>query len=125
MRVIVTGGRDWTPVGHNPLYRVLDELKPTVLIQGGCPTGADFWARQYARDHDLHLGTFYADWKKHGRSAGPKRNSEMVNAGADVVVACPGGKGTEDCTYKARLAGIRVVEVGPALKTNEIHTPPR
>lgn len=112
MRVIVTGGRHWVPVGHNGLWELLRRLEPTVIVQGGCPTGADFWARQYAREHKLYLATFRADWARHGKAAGPLRNAAMVAAGADVVVACPGGNGTADCVKKAAAAGIKVLRAG-------------
>lgn len=40
-----------------------------------------------------------ADWRAHGRAAGPIRNKEMIYAGADAVVAfirdgSPGASGT-------------------------------
>jgi len=58
---------------------------------------------------------FVADWKKHGRAAGPIRNREMVRLAAHLgVAACiafPGGAGTEDCTKQAVAAGLLVLRV--------------
>lgn len=100
------------------LYDALNKLHADhgieQLIQGGCPTGADRHARDWAERRQIHVKTYYADWKQHGRSAGPKRNARMIqNARADIVVACPGGKGTADCVRRARTAGIPVLEVVP------------
>lgn len=53
-----------------------------------------------------------ADWNEYGRAAGPIRNQEMVDAGADVCLAFPtGGPGTRDCMRRARDAGIRVFDM--------------
>ncbi len=112
MKVLVTGGRaysDWERV-----FGVLDELEPELLIEGG-GTGADALAKEWAEDRDVPSCTFHAHWQtsKDGyKSAGPKRNSAMIKfAGADLVLAFPGGRGTADTVAKARRAGIEVREV--------------
>jgi len=55
-----------------------------------------------------------ADWERHGRAAGPIRNQEMADAGADLCIAFPYGigKGTYDMIERARKAGIPV-EINP------------
>jgi hypothetical protein len=50
-----------------------------------------------------------ADWNKHGRSAGFRRNLEMAEMQPDVVLACPGGRGTANMVEIARSKGLRVV----------------
>jgi hypothetical protein len=51
---------------------------------------------------------FAADRKQFGRSAGPKRNNEIVEA-ADLVIAFPGkGRGTWNTIYRAWKKGIPV-----------------
>jgi len=124
MRVIVTGGRDFDD--WVCMFRVLDLLlgncaAPT-LVHGSAP-GADAIADQWARERNASAGCvqgwcgierFPADWKKRGKAAGPIRNSEMVAAGADMVIAFPGDRGTADCVSKAKTAGILVLEVTPA-----------
>lgn len=118
-RVIVTGGRDWGEgEGTNgyaacmhALDAALSPLKPTVIVQGGCRTGADLLARWWAKDHAVPCETFAAVWKRYGPSAGPRRNAEMIAAGADYLVACPGGRGTADCVRKAEAAALTVIRV--------------
>jgi hypothetical protein len=121
MRVIVTGGRHWGEGrGDNgdaacklTLAAVLEPLRPAVIVQGGCLTGADMLARWWAKDRGVVSETFSADWGSYGPSAGPRRNTAMIEGGADVVVAFPGGRGTADCVRKARAAGIPVLVVVP------------
>ena len=53
-----------------------------------------------------------ADGKGMGNVAGPARNREMVQAGADLCIALhrtlETGKGTRDCVRQALAAGIPV-----------------
>jgi hypothetical protein len=71
---------------------------------------ADPWAAiNYVRTE-----VFPADWVRHGRAAGPVRNTRMLNDGEpDLVIAFPGGHGTADMVKQARAAGIEVREIGP------------
>lgn len=55
-----------------------------------------------------------ADWDAYGKSAGYRRNAEMVSLGADLCIAfvVPGkSKGTQHTIDLARKAGIEVQEV--------------
>ncbi len=112
-RILVCGGRDWT--NWVMLSGVLDGYrnqyhhkgKPIVIVQGGA-TGADALAKRYAIENDIPYEEFLPEWNKYGRAAGPKRNSEMLDSGIDVVIAFPGGRGTQDTVGKAEKLGIRV-----------------
>jgi ABC-type Fe3+-hydroxamate transport system substrate-binding protein len=69
-------------------------------------------AGAWARTHSIPNYKFPADWIKYGKSAGPKRNMEMIlSAKPDLVVAFPGSKGTADMISKAKAAGIEVLEI--------------
>jgi hypothetical protein len=106
MRVLVCGGRHYHDEAN--VYATLDRLKPTTVIEGGA-TGADFLANAWSIDHDVDCETYYAEWKKFGRSAGAIRNQRMLTEGRpDLVVAFPGGKGTADMVRRATNAGIKV-----------------
>lgn len=97
--IIVTGGRDYSNRGT--IQKTLGLFHIGLLIQGGA-SGADLLAKEYAEDYDVKCITVEADWTKHGRAAGPIRNREMLlkypNA---IVIAFPGGRGTEDCIRQA------------------------
>lgn len=115
MKVLVCGGRDYDDWSR--VRSVLDHLSPvdgngiTHVIHGGAD-GADALAARWAIERDITCSTYFADWAKHGRAAGPIRNGEMLTKGApDVVVAFPGGRGTADMVRRSRAAGVRVIEV--------------
>jgi hypothetical protein len=104
-RVLVCGGRDYKDRAR--LETVLASWRPTVVIEGGCRTGADRFAHDYAQEKGIPLQTYYARWQSEGKAAGPKRNQRMLDEGKpDVVLAFPGGRGTADMVRRARAAGI-------------------
>lgn len=112
-RVLVCGGRDYAD--KETLKRVLDELynatKFSQLIEGGA-SGADALSASWAAMKGIHVIEVKAQWIKHGKKAGPIRNSEMLSLRPDIVVAFPGGRGTADMVAKAKNAGTQVIEVG-------------
>jgi hypothetical protein len=91
------------------------DLEPFYLSVGDCPTGIDSAAKAWwwdGRDRRAvapdSLKEFEADWKTHGRAAGPIRNQAMVDAGADYFLAFNYNvsRGTADCVDRCRKAGI-------------------
>ena len=111
-RLLVCGGRDYRDAAT--VARVLDAVLRkhgiASIIQGGAD-GADRLAAEWGWDHKIPVGTFNADWKAHGRAAGPIRNKKMLDEGEpDAVVAFPGGRGTADMVRQARAANIKVWE---------------
>ncbi len=108
MRVLVCGGRTFE--NWKVISKELSEIKPTVIIQGGAP-GADRLAAKYADVNGIPLVTYPALWSR-GKKAGPQRNAFMLeDSRPDIVIAFPGGYGTQDMVNKSKLAGICVVEV--------------
>lgn len=116
-RIIITGGRKReSEDDYGTMEDILDRLDydglhapHMVIIQGGCPDGADLLARRVAAEFGMPVETFPADWKKHGRAAGPIRNQAMADAGADLCLAFPSAgrsTGTWDMIRRACAAGI-------------------
>jgi hypothetical protein len=108
MRVIVCGGRDFDD--FMAVDSALRHVAPSVVVHGGA-RGADSLAGEWAALHGVSCVVFPADWTKHGKAAGPIRNQQMIDAGADLVLAFPGGRGAADCVDRARVAGITVVDL--------------
>ena len=110
MKVLVCGGRSFDDL---PLFdRRMDELhqryKFTAVVHGGA-SGADTMAQFWAGFNGLPIEVYHANWKKHGKAAGPIRNQRMIDeAKPDVVVAFAGGRGTADMKKRALAAGIGV-----------------
>lgn len=109
MRILVCGGRDF--LNFAVVVREMSKIRISAVIEGGAP-GADSLGRHYADIFDIPTITFRADWKRHGRAAGPLRNQKMLDEGRpDRVIAFPGGRGTADMVRRAKAAGVEVHEV--------------
>jgi hypothetical protein len=137
MRVLVTGSRQFTD--QSIVYEHLDEAyrewfvndfpydggADFIVVHGGA-TGADALAGQWVQDRRSlavppSMEVHPANWRKHGRQAGPIRNHHMVSLGADLVLAFfwPGAAnvGTRHCVQEARtwleFKGTAIKEVWP------------
>jgi hypothetical protein len=79
------------------------------IVQGGNGR-VDIAARRLAAEFGWGSETHRAKWDELGKKAGPIRNQEMVDAGADLCLAFWDGNssGTLDCIKKAVKAGIPV-----------------
>ncbi len=113
---LICGGRnfmDWEmfDAAMSDLLRLRGGL-PETVIHGGAG-GADTLAGRWGEKFALSVLVFPADWKAHGRAAGPIRNQEMIERKPDFVVAFPGGRGTADMVRRARKAGVDVAEIKP------------
>ena len=108
-RLAVCGGRDYFDTDWivHCLDQVHKKRRITLLIHGDAP-GADTIAAQWCVLRQVPRMLFVADWKAHGRAAGPMRNAEMVRQGLDGLVAFPGGRGTADMTAQCRAASIEL-----------------
>jgi hypothetical protein len=109
MKVLVCGGRDFKD--STLLYKALDEIQPTLIIEGNC-RGADRLARLWAISHQVPYQTFKANWDQWGAAAGVMRNQKMLDEGQpDLVVACPGGRGTADMITRTLKAEVRLLRL--------------
>lgn len=93
--VAVVGGRDFQD--RDEMFEYLDTLLSItnrylqiVIVSGGA-RGADTLAAEYARERAYKLIEYPADWNRYGKSAGYKRNKQIVDK-ADMVVAFWDGK---------------------------------
>jgi hypothetical protein len=108
MRVLVCGGRDFN--NYDLLNDTLLSRVPATatIIQGGA-RGADRQAAHWARENDRSVEEYPADWEKYGKRAGYLRNKQMLEEGKpDLVIAFPGGKGTDMMIKLAVDAGVPV-----------------
>lgn len=111
MKLAIIGSRDFTDYAR--LCAVLAKVKTplTAIISGGA-RGADALGARYAREHNIPLIEYPAQWKRADgttdRGAGMRRNTDIVNA-ADSLLAFWDGhsRGTEDSIRKAIDRGIR------------------
>ena len=113
MRILSTGGRDWDDIDairDAIMLATIGVSKRQVFVVHGAARGADTIADQIARGLGMIPEPHPANWSEHHRAAGPIRNQQMVDLGADMCLAflMPGSKGTADCIKRAEKAGIPV-----------------
>lgn len=122
MRVLVCGGRDFTDRFY--VYSWLDKLfapsygdsaeaqpwwlpRPDLFLVLGGARGVDTHALDWAVVNWVRHVVYEAQWDKHGKAAGVIRNQQMLDEGKpEIVVAFPGGRGTEDMVNRAKKAGL-------------------
>ena len=104
-------------IDNSECYTPNDNWLPNDLeIIAGGATGADTVAIEWAVVNWCKFKEYEAEWDKYGKAAGHIRNKQMLEEGKpDIVIAFPGGKGTENMKAQARLAGVQVMEI-PSLK---------
>lgn len=121
MRVIICGGRDFKDFDKGkaildlllgPYTSYKDGVFPTLTVIEGGAKGADTMADEWLSDnrYSRHIKR-KADWEKHGRAAGAIRNREMLGDDPDLIIAFPGGLGTENMIKQAKKAGVPVLRV--------------
>ncbi len=112
MRTIIAGCRDIHRDRAFELIRTAlnqcgwkDQI--TVILHGACH-GVDTAAEEYCKG-TWPIESFPADWRKHGKAAGPIRNREMASK-ADALIAIWDGnsKGTLNMIQAAEENGLRL-----------------
>lgn len=114
-KVIIAGCRDFAD------YELLKEKcdfylqnqKPeNVVIVSGHASGADALGERYAQERGLQLETYPADWKAHGRAAGPIRNAKMASVARTLIAFWDGkSRGTKNIIDTATKRGLKVAVV--------------
>jgi hypothetical protein len=113
LRVIVAGGRDFTD--EKLLNKTLDGLfsgNTDMEVVCGEATGADTLGKKWAQRNNIEVKSFPADWKKHGKAAGPIRNVEMAKYATHLVAFWDGkSRGTLNMIEIADGRGLSTVIV--------------
>lgn len=87
------------------------ELGTTEVVSGGC-RGIDREGVSVAGLHDIPISVFPADWKKHGRAAGPIRNKEMACYADSLILIWDGkSRGSNSMRNIAIGKGLTVKEL--------------
>lgn len=108
--VVITGSRYMSfsmQLHGRALQARLEEVEATQVMHGACE-GADELADQVARLMRIPCTRVPADWKTHGKAAGPIRNRWMAER-CQQVLAFPGGDGTTDMVGAAVVRSVRVM----------------
>ena len=123
IKVIIAGTRDFNDYAFlkkNVDY-FLQGINPNneeIEIVSGNARGADKLGERYAKEYNLPVKLFPANWDKYGKRAGYLRNQEMANY-ADVLIAFwdEKSKGTKHMIDIAKKQGLTVIVVGYVYKS--------
>lgn len=91
-KVIIAGGRDFE--NYETLSKICDEYlkdRKNIQIISGSARGADSLGEKYAIERRFSLIKVPAKWDVYGKSAGYRRNEEMVQM-ANCLIAFWDGK---------------------------------
>lgn len=114
LRVLIYGGRNF--VGEERHFDLLDYLfadydPGEVVVISGTARGADALGEAWANRAGHPVERYPAKWKVDGvldRTAGFKRNQQMLDTGIDYAVEFPGGNGTADMRRRLDAADVTV-----------------
>ncbi len=111
MKLIVAGSREFND--YNLLKKSIQEnfLRYEVEeIVSGTARGADTLGEQFAKEYNIQVKQFPANWDLYGKSAGYRRNAEMADY-ADALIAFWNGesKGTMHMINLAKEKNLKVV----------------
>ena len=122
IKVIIAGTRDFNYYAFlkKNLDYFLQGINPNneeIEIVSGNARGADKLGERYAKEHNLPVKLFPANWDKYGKRAGYLRNQEMANY-ADVLIAFwdEKSKGTKHMIDIAKKQDLTVIVVGYVLR---------
>ena len=108
MITIIAGSRDIDSKREVRAAIAACGWRVTKVISGGA-NGVDKRGEQYARDKDLPMRRFLADWRRYGRGAGAVRNAEMAEHAEALIAIWDGiSPGTKNMIAIARKKGLRV-----------------
>lgn len=108
MRTIIAGSR--TATKYPDLLRAMDCVlwRPTVILSG-MAKGADLLGEQWAKENNIPVERYPADWEKHGKVAGYVRNAEMSGKAEALIALWDGNsKGTKHMIDLATKQGLKV-----------------
>jgi len=118
MKLIIAGSRnfDHKVVDDDLIENLLRGFKIqsqiSEVVSGNCQgidSAGELWAANW---QDIPIKDFPADWDKHGKSAGPKRNKQMAEYGDALLLIWDGrSKGSFNMKSEMMKLGKPVYEV--------------
>lgn len=116
-KLIVAGGRDFRD--YATLSRKLQTIRLMIWdncladdleIVSGTARGADQLGERWARENQVSLTQFPADWDRYGKSAGYRRNEQMAKYAHTLLAAWDGkSRGTGHMIDLAKEYGLGVM----------------
>lgn len=114
MKLIVAGSRGiedyaWVEQELDEYFLNANQDLTDIEIVSGNAHGPDQLGEQYAKENDIKLKVFPADWDTHGKSAGYIRNGEMAEYATHLIAFWDGkSRGTKHMIETAQRKGLDV-----------------
>ena len=113
MKLIVAGSREFN--NYDLLKKSIQENFQRYEVEeivSGTARGADTLGEQFAKEYNIQVKKFPANWDLYGKSAGYRRNVEMADY-ADALIAFWDGKskGTGHMINIAKDKNLRVIVI--------------
>ena len=109
MKTIIAGSR--TFLDYDKLKEICDNYDITEVVSGTA-FGADKLGERYAKEKDIPIKQFPADWANQGKKAGYLRNIEMGNYGQRLIAFWDGNsKGTFSMINIAKAFGLETIVI--------------
>ena len=108
MKVVIAGSRNITD--YDLLLKTIADsgFEITEVVSGGAK-GVDAMGERYARENNIPLTIFKAEWSKYGKGAGPVRNKQMAEYGdALIALMVTDSKGTKNMVIQATKLGLQL-----------------
>ena len=108
MRTIIAGSR--SILDKDSVFEIIDHCAWDIsVVISGAAKGIDSLGEEWAELHNVPCEVYPADWTKFGRSAGPRRNTQMAE-NADALIAIWDGesRGTNNMINTASKKGLIV-----------------
>lgn len=113
-KVAIVGSRDYP--NKQAVIGFVNSLPPDSVVVSGRGRGVDTWAEQTAISRGLPTEIFPAEWDKYGKSAGFRRNADIVKTCTRLVAFWDGkSKGTAHSVGLARKSNKPVEIIRPSL----------
>ena len=85
MRTIIAGSREIVDIALLRTAILKHQLTITSVISGTA-RGVDRLGEQWAKENDIPITKYPAQWDLHGKSAGYRRNIDMANVAEQVLI---------------------------------------
>lgn len=117
--LIIGGSRHLNPpiefiddIARGMFPQVDDPDYEIVVIHGGA-RGVDDAGARWASEHMFKQREFSANWRTHGKAAGPIRNRKMAEAGDGLLLIWDGqSKGSASMLKEAKKLGLTIASCG-------------
>jgi len=92
MKLIIAGSRHLTDIDSAGINTLIEycEIENVTEIVSGAAKGIDSVGEQYAKDYNIKLTTFPAQWDRFGKAAGYIRNKEMAEYADELLLIWDG-----------------------------------